>query len=188
VPSDHQTHHAPWSVDGNRGRRTRPRAAAVALLNLPSTLDAKFKHPAKCSKANIHKAFRHVHPIKSPTRLPEEPKVPSASFGNRVAPLRRSRGRIRRYWAAAGFWSFWVGSLHEFVGWLLGSVPLDHLPSANITIDAAAVSNGQFGIAHEVLRPAVPTDKVTAIGECWGAHRGIICALAPQHASARQPI
>ena len=61
------------------------------------------------------------------------------------------------------------------------------MPSANITIDAAAVSNGQFSIAHEVLRPAMPTDKVVAIGECWGAHRGIICALAPQHASARQP-
>src|SRR6266852_3166321 len=87
----------------------------------------------------------------------------------------------------AGFWSFWVGSLHEFVGWFPGRVPLVHLPSANITIDAAAVSNGQFGIAHDVLRPAVPTDKVTAIGECWGTHRGIICALAPQHASARQP-
>ena len=59
-------------------------------------------------------------------------------------------GRIRRYWAAAGFWSFWVGSLHEFVGWFLGRVPLDHLPSANITIDGAAVSNGQFGIADEI--------------------------------------
>ena len=64
-------------------------------------------------------------------------------------------------------WSFWVGSLHEFVGWFLGRVPLDHLPSANITIDAAAASNGQFGIAHEVLRLAVPTDKVIAKGERW---------------------
>src|SRR3979411_2082309 len=77
-----------------------------------------------------------------------------------------------------GFWSFLVGSFHEFVGWFLGRVPLDHLPSANITIDAAAVSNGQFGIAHDVLRRAVPTDKVIAIGGCWGAHRGIICAWA----------
>jgi hypothetical protein len=85
-----------------------------------------------------------------------------------------------RYWAAAGFWSFWVGSLHEFEGWFLGRVPLDHLPSANITIGTAAVSDGQFGIAHDVHRPAVPTDKVSARGECWGAHRGIICALALQ--------
>ena len=69
-------------------------------------------------------------------------------FANRAASLRRSRERIRRYWAAAGFWSYWVGALHEFVGWFLGRVPLDHLPSANITIDAAAVSNGQFGIAR----------------------------------------
>src|SRR5205823_2673586 len=92
-----------------------------------------------------------------------------------------------RYWAAAGFWQFWVGSLHEFVGWFQGRVPLDHLSSANITINAAAVSNGQFGIAHEVMRPAVPTDEVAAIGECWRAHRGIICASAPQYASARQP-
>ena len=59
-------------------------------------------------------------------------------------------GRIRRYWAAAGFWSIWVGSLHELIGWFLGRVPLDHLPSANITIDGAAVSNGQFGIADEI--------------------------------------
>jgi hypothetical protein len=92
------------------------------------------------------------------------------------------RARIRRYWAAAGFWSYWVGSLHEFVGWFLGRVPLDHLPSANITIDAAAVSNGQFGIAYEILRLAVPTDKVIAKGERWGAHRGIICAF-PRHSS-----
>jgi hypothetical protein len=80
-------------------------------------------------------------------------------FANRAASLPRSRERIRRYWAAAGIWSYWVGSLHEFVGWFLGRAPLDHLPSANITIDAAAVSNGQFGIAHEILRLAVPTDR-----------------------------
>ena len=59
---------------------------------------------------------------------------------------------------------FYVGSLYEFVGWLPGGVPLDHLPSANLTIDATAVSNGQFGIAHVVLRPAVPTDEVTDRG------------------------
>jgi hypothetical protein len=28
----------------------------------------------------------------------------------------------------------------------------------------------------------VPTDKVIAIGERWGAHRGIICAF-PRHCS-----
>src|SRR5450830_1901092 len=77
---------------------------------------------------------------------------------------------FNRQTTAAGFWSYWVGSLHEFVGWFLGRVPLDHLPSANITIDAAAVSNGQFGIAYEILRLAVPTDKVIAKGERWGAH------------------
>ena len=64
----------------------------------------------------------------------------------------------------------------------LGRVPLDHLSSANITINAAAVSNGQVGISDEVLRPAVPTDKVIAKGERWGAHRGIICAF-PRHFS-----
>jgi hypothetical protein len=85
---------------------------------------------------------------------------------------------------SVGFWLFRVGSLHEFVGWFLGRVPLDHLPSANITIDAATVSNGQFGIAHVVLRPAVPTDKLFAIGECWGAHRSIVCASATPNASA----
>ena len=87
----------------------------------------------------------------------------------------RSGGRIRRYRAAADFWSFLVRTLYEPVGWFLGRVPLDHLPSTNITIDASAVSNGQMGVAHDVLRPAVPTDKVGAVGECWGAHRGIIC-------------
>jgi hypothetical protein len=65
---------------------------------------------------------------------------------------------------AAGLLVSAVGSLYEFVGWLPEGVPLDHLPSANIAIDAAAVSNGHFSIAHEVLRPAVPTDEVTARG------------------------
>jgi hypothetical protein len=86
-------------------------------------------------------------------------------------------------WAAAGFRSSLVGSLDKPVGWFLGGVPLDHLPSANITINAAAVGNGQFGIAHEVQRPAVPTDKVIAKGECWGGHRSIICASVAQYAS-----
>jgi hypothetical protein len=85
--------------------------------------------------------------------------------------------------APAACWSFWVWALHEFVGWFLGGIPLDHLPSANMTIDTVAVSNGQFGIAHEILRPAVPTEKVAARGECWGAHRCIIYPLAPAHAS-----
>jgi hypothetical protein len=53
-------------------------------------------------------------------------------------------GRIRRYWAAAGFWSFWVGSLHEFVGWFLGRVPLSHPLSANLTIDAVTVAMGNL--------------------------------------------
>src|SRR5260370_42371899 len=66
--------------------------------------------------------------------------------------------------------SFWVGSLHEFVGWFQGRVPLDHLPPADATIGTAAVSNGQFGIADEILCSAVPTDKVTRIRGCWGAH------------------
>jgi hypothetical protein len=79
--------------------------------------------------------------------------------------------------------SFWVGSLHEFVGWFQGRVPLDHLPSANSTIGAAAVGNGQFGIADEVLRSAVPTDEVTRIRGCWGAHWGDIYALVIQRAS-----
>ena len=61
--------------------------------------------------------------------------------------------------------SFGVGSLHEFVGWLQGRVPLDHFSSANIAIDAAAVSDGQFGIGRDVLRSAVWTEKVAAIEE-----------------------
>jgi hypothetical protein len=81
------------------------------------------------------------------------------------------------------FGHFGFGSLHEFVGWFPRRIPLDHLPSANITIDTTAVSNGQFGVAHEILRPAVPTDKVIARGECWGAHRHVIYALVPTHAS-----
>ena len=47
----------------------------------------------------------------------------------------------------------WVGPLHELVGWLLGRIPLNHSPPANITVDASAVSDGQCGIADEVLRP-----------------------------------
>jgi hypothetical protein len=77
---------------------------------------------------------------------------------------------------APGLLVFYVGSLHELVGRLLGRIPLDHLPPANVTIDAAAVSNGQVGIAHQVLRSAVSTNKVTARGGWWGAHRGIIYA------------
>jgi hypothetical protein len=77
-----------------------------------------------------------------------------------------------------------VGSLHEFVGWFLGRVPLDHLPSAHITIDASAVGNWQFGMAHEIQRTAVPTDKVAAIGGRCGTHADIICAFATLHASA----
>jgi hypothetical protein len=70
------------------------------------------------------------------------------------------------------FGYFLVGSLHEFVGWFQGRVPLDHLPTADSTIGAPAVSNRQFGIAHEVLRSAVRTDKVARIKGFWGAHRG----------------
>jgi hypothetical protein len=43
-------------------------------MNLPSTPDAKFQHPMKRPKVNIHTAFCHVHPFKSPTRLPEDPQ------------------------------------------------------------------------------------------------------------------
>jgi hypothetical protein len=96
----------------------------------------------------------------------------------------RSGGRTRRHWtASAGFRSFLIRTLYEPVGRYLGRVPLDHLPSTNIAIDASTVSNGQLGVAHDVLRPAVSTDKVGAVGECWGAHRDIICASAAQYAS-----
>ena len=89
-------------------------------------------------------------------------------------------GRIRRYWAAAGFWSFWVGSLHEFVGWFLGRVPLSHPLSANLTIDAVTVSNGQFGIAHDVLCSAMWAAKVNVMVQSRAAHYYcIICALPP---------
>jgi hypothetical protein len=73
---------------------------------------------------------------------------------------------------------FGVGALHEFVGWFQGGVPLDHFPLANITIDAAAVSYGQVGIGHDVLRTAVSTEKVSAMDDCSSAHRGIVCTLA----------
>jgi hypothetical protein len=79
---------------------------------------------------------------------------------------------------AAGFRSIRSGALHEFVGWLQRRVPLDHFPSANITIDAAAVSYGQVGIGHDVLRTAVSTEKVSAMDDCSSAHRGIVCTLA----------
>jgi hypothetical protein len=52
-------------------------------MNLPSTPDAKFQHPMKRPKVNIHTAFCHVHPFKSPIRLPEDP--PSAPASNDAA-------------------------------------------------------------------------------------------------------
>jgi len=74
---------------------------------------------------------------------------------------------------------FYLGLLHKFVGGFSRRIPLDHLPSANLTIDTAAVSNGQFGIADKILGAAVPTIKVTDRGWCWAAHRCIISALVP---------
>ncbi len=97
VPSDHRTHRTPWCADENRGRRTRPTAAAVASMNSPSTPDAKLQHPAKCPKANIHRAFCHVHPIKSPTRLPEDPEL-----FERFDPTGGSADRDNR----CGIWRF----------------------------------------------------------------------------------
>jgi len=67
---------------------------------------------------------------------------------------------------AFGLLIFSVGALHEFIGWFPGRIPLDHLPAANVTIDAAAVSNGQLGITDQILRPAVTTIKATTGGEC----------------------
>src|SRR5258708_24039138 len=77
---------------------------------------------------------------------------------------------------ASGLLALSVRSLHEFVGWFLGRIPSDHSPPANIAIDAAAVSNGQYSVADEVLGPAVRANKVTARGKCWGAHRDILYA------------
>jgi hypothetical protein len=94
------------------------------------------------------------------------------------SPRRRVSTQLGRAEELRPLGQFGVGSLHEFVGWFEGRVPLDHLPSANIAIDAATVSNRQFGIPHDVLRSAVPTDKVAVKGESRSAHRGIICALA----------
>jgi hypothetical protein len=116
--------------------------------------------------------------------------------GTQVRICKLGNGGRRRIcemdWGAAGLWLFWVGSLNEFEGWFLGRVPLDHLPAANFTIDAAAVSNGQFGITHEVQRSAVPTDKVIAKGECWSARRSMICAhdmcLGGRLALRRRPL
>src|ERR1700730_7842637 len=66
---------------------------------------------------------------------------------------------LQTEWRIAGLCSFLVGSLHELVGWFLGRVPPDHLPSANIATVAAAFGNGQFNVAHGVLRPAAPTRR-----------------------------
>jgi hypothetical protein len=60
----------------------------------------------------------------------------------------------------------WVGPLYKLVGWLLGRIPLNHSPPANITVDAAAVSNGQCGIPDEVLRPTEPTNEIAVAGVC----------------------
>jgi len=54
---------------------------------------------------------------------------------------------------------------------------LDHLPTANLTIDAATVCNWQFGITHNVSCSAMPTEKVSFIGDFLAAHRCIVCAL-----------
>jgi hypothetical protein len=83
---------------------------------------------------------------------------------------------------ASGLRAFSVGSLHEFVEWSLGRFPQHHSPPANITIDAAAISNWQSGVANEVLRPTVRTNKIVTRGKCWGAHRDIIYALTSAHA------
>jgi hypothetical protein len=108
-------------------------------------------------------------------------------WGPAMAWLSHRRGLVcGSLFGASGLLVFWVGALHEFVRWFQGRVPLDHFPSTNITIGAAAVSNGQFGIAHDVLRSAVRTDKVTEIKGFWDAHRGDIYALTLQHASARR--
>jgi hypothetical protein len=53
-------------------------------------------------------------------------------------------------------------SLHQFVGWFLGRIPLDHSSPANLTIGAAAISNTQWPIADEVLRSAVPAGEATS--------------------------
>jgi hypothetical protein len=56
---------------------------------------------------------------------------------------------------------------------------LDHPPFTNLTIGAATVSNGQFGITHDVLCSAMPADEVNVMGIFWVAHRCTICALTP---------
>jgi len=78
--------------------------------------------------------------------------------------------------SASGLLVFWVGALHEFIGWFQGRVPLEHLSSANLAINAAAISDGQLGIPHDILCSAVSTDKIAGIGGCGGAHSGIIYA------------
>ena len=77
-------------------------------MNPPSTPDAKLQHPAKCLKANIHSAFCHVHPIKSPTRLPEDPHFFSVSYIGFMSAgfsIRLSSSRCRATLA-----SFWMGN------------------------------------------------------------------------------
>src|SRR6202795_3399576 len=44
-----------------------------ADLTIPN--DAQSEHPTKCLKANIHKPFCPAYRVKSPTRLPDEPKI-----------------------------------------------------------------------------------------------------------------
>ena len=75
-----------------------------------------------------------------------------------------------------------VGSFHEPIGRLQRRVPLDHPPFTNLTIGAATVSNGQFGITHHVLCSAMPADELNVMGIFWVAHRCTTCALTSQYA------
>ena len=60
-------------------------------MNLSSVSDAKFEHRTKCQKANIHKAFCYANLVKSPTRLPEDPRFTKLSPEGLLMPARQGQ-------------------------------------------------------------------------------------------------
>jgi hypothetical protein len=57
-----------------------PTTAAFASLTWPSKHDAKSEHYAERRKPSIHAAFSLVDPLKSPTRIREDPLKKAAAY------------------------------------------------------------------------------------------------------------
>jgi hypothetical protein len=60
-------------------------------------------------------------------------------------------------------WVFLVGSFNDPIVRLHGCIPLHHPALATLTIDATAISNGQFGITHDIPRIAMRAAKVKVL-------------------------